>query len=61
MDYFKSRNETISDFEKHYHDELNELERDLNKITDLYLFLLSKKPEYCLKEKASCLLDEKSL
>lgn len=56
MDYLKSRDEIISDFEKHYDVELKELERDINKIMGLYLFLLSKKPEYCLKEKFEYLI-----
>ena len=56
MDYFNSRNKIIVDFDKHYGDELNELEKDISKITDLYLLLLSKKPEYCLKEKSEYLI-----
>lgn len=51
MNYLNSRKETVSDFEKYNNDELIQLEKDIEKITNLYIFILTENPKYCVKEK----------
>jgi len=56
MDLIKSRDKNISDFDNHYCEALNDLERDISKTTDLYSLFLSKNPKYCLIEKIEYLI-----
>ena len=56
MDLFKSREETIINFDQNYKSYLDSIDRDINKTLHLYSYLILKEPNYYLNEKAEYLI-----
>jgi hypothetical protein len=56
MNYLDCRNDIISDFNNRNVAELQGLERDIKMITDVYMLLFSKNPEFYLKEKSEFII-----
>lgn len=50
MKYTNNRDDTIVDFDRHYQSFLLDIENDIDKTLGLYKLILSKNPDYCLKE-----------